>query len=189
MKTLLNKTIIAITALQGMNQLITLDDGSQVIVKVIALPEDLENLGTSKEEKSAPAKSEKPAPAKSEGKSKKMTFTDLEDMDREELEDLVDDKDLDIKLKDFKNDDDGLRKAIAEELDIEIPDDDTEEEEEEEEEEEDKLDWDDLEKMDRDEMEDLIDDEKLDVDADDFKKDKDLRLAIAKEMGIKPPKK
>lgn len=181
MKNLINKTIESVAQLQGANVMLTFDDGSKAIVKVVALPEDLaeEEAPTAKPGKGKDAKSEPAKPGK--GNKVKMTFEKLEDMDRDELEELVDSEDLDIKLKDYKNDDDGLRKAIAEELEIEIPKDEGGEED---------LTWDDLKKMDVDELTELIQDEKLDVDEDDFEDDEEgLRKAIAKEMEIEIPKK
>lgn len=50
-----------------------------------------------------------------------ITAEDLIGMDFDELEDLVDEEELEVDVDDFEDDEDGLRAAIAEELDIELP--------------------------------------------------------------------
>lgn len=51
-----------------------------------------------------------------------LTWEDLLKLDYDELEDLIDEKKLDTDIDDFeKDEEDKIRRAIAEELDIEVP--------------------------------------------------------------------
>lgn len=190
MKQLIGKSIEAVEVLESGVVKITLDEGT-LLANIIALPSE---LGEAEEEK-APAKKEAKAPAKpakeEKAKPKKKTWQDLVDMEEDELKELIDEDEIDVDADDFEDDEDGLREAIAEELEIEIPKKaPAKGKKEEKEEEDEKLAWSDLVEMDRDEMEELIDDEELDVDADDFEDDDEgLRKAIAKEMKIEVPKK
>lgn len=54
-------------------------------------------------------------------KEVKLSWDELSEMGPRRLKRLVEEKDLDIKLKKYEDDEDGLREAIAEELEIKIP--------------------------------------------------------------------
>ena len=56
-----------------------------------------------------------------EDEQEDLTAEDLIAADFDDLEDMVDDYELDVDVDDFEDDEDGLRKAIAKELDITLP--------------------------------------------------------------------
>jgi len=145
-----------------------------------------------KPEKEKPAKEK---PAKEETDDDELSWKDLQGMERKALKKVIKEKDLLTDPDDFEDDDDGLREAIAEELEIEVPEDDTDA---------DATDadadagedytWDDLKEMDFDELSELCKESGLDTDPDDFEEgDEDseekFRKAIAKECEIEVPEK
>lgn len=122
----------------------------------------------------------KPAPAK-------MTWEKLEDMDEDELKELIDDEDLEIKTK--GKDEEELRTLIAKALKIEIPSDDDDDDSND----DDDLSWDDLSQADFDELSELVKDQKelKSIEIEDYDEDSvaQLRKAIAKKLGIAIPAK
>lgn len=139
------------------------------------------------------------------------SWGDLMKMGFKELKKFVKENDLDVKLSDYDEDEEEeLREDIAEEIGIEPEkkskpkkeepeedddeepeDDDEEPEEDADDDEDDDYTWDDLKKMDFDELTELCKEGDLDTDPVDYEEDEedDLRRAIAKEIGITPPKK
>lgn len=172
------------------NYLIAKDeDGNGVLLKV-ASPIDLSGLGREevkpsktdkKSEKKTGKVAEKAGKTEKSKKAKLPTGEELAEMDAEEMADLV--KKLkveDVDPEDFDDDEDGLREAIAEALDITLPEEDNSGE---------SLTWEDLKEMDREALEELIADNQLDVDPDDYEKEEALRKAIAEAAEIEIPKK
>jgi len=169
--------------------LIELEDGTKLVGNIFIIEGD----GEATEEK-APvkeaAKETAKAPVKEAAKPTPPTYDEVMEMDLDELKDCIDDLDLDIKTK--GKDEDDLKEEIIEELDLEKP---TKKEKEtkkpaKKEVDVDDLEWDDIDGMDEDELSDLIKQEKYDIDLEDYDKDlPGLKKAVAKEIGIKPPKK
>ena len=92
------------------NIIITFDDGS---IQIIPAPIEL-----SSEEASSIFGSS----AEEEEEEDELTGEQLNEMDFEELEDIVDDKDLEVDPDDYEEEDiEKLRKAIAKELGITLP--------------------------------------------------------------------
>ena len=94
------------------NIIITFDDGS---IQIIPAPIELSSeeassiFGSSEEEEE-------------EEEEDELTGEQLNEMDFEELEDIVDDKDLEVDPDDYEEEDiEKLRKAIAKELGITLP--------------------------------------------------------------------
>ena len=131
-KQLNGKTIKTVENQENGYSVITFTDGTTAVILVafitaasIAAPA----APAKKEEVKAPAKKEevkKAAPAKKdededEDEDEEITWDDLVEMDEEELVELIDAEDLDVDADDYEDDEDGLRKAIAEEMEIEIP--------------------------------------------------------------------
>jgi len=204
------KKITKILDIGGQYRALLLDDKEVAIVKVVVDDLSIEELveflpsskdapeNTKKESKKETKKETKkeikkeskkePEPEEYEGN---YTWEDLEEMDFEGLEDLCDELELEIESADFEEDEvDDFRKAIAEELELEIPEDEEEEESEEEEEGGDDYTWEDLEEMDFEELQDFCDENEMELDPEDFtEEDEDkFRRAIAKEAGIEAPK-
>lgn len=95
------------------NIIITFDDGS---IQIIPAPIELSSeeassiFGSSEEEE------------EEEEEEDELTGEQLNEMDFEELEDIVDDKDLEVDPDDYEEEDiEKLRKAIAKELGITLP--------------------------------------------------------------------
>jgi len=201
---LVGQTIAEVLEVSPYGQaMITMEDGTVFIARsVLILTGDAHDHGT-KPKAEAPAKEvAKPAakPAPEPVKEKKMTFVDLENMDEEELFDLIDDEDLDIKTKGL--DEGELRLAIAKAMKIEIPEDVTEEDEDDDDEDEKPapkaavknpdITWKDLVECDYDDLCEVIKDYKIKgVDPDDYDDDtiKGFRKAIAKKLEIEIPAK
>jgi len=202
------KKITKILDIGGQYRALLLDDKEVAIVKVVVDDLSIEELveflptskdapeNTKKETKKEPKKETKkeskkePEPEESE---EEYTWEDLEEMDFDDLDEFCDELELEVDPADFEGDEiDDFRKAIAEELKLEVPEDEEPEEEESEEEEEDGDDytWEDLEEMDFEELQDFCDENEMELDPEDFtEEDEDkFRRAIAKEAGIEAPK-
>lgn len=82
--------------------------------KVIAEDLDIEIPKKGKGDKKAPKE-------EAEEAEEDLTWDDLADMDSEELADLIDEEELKVDPDDFEDDEDGLRKAVAKALKIEVP--------------------------------------------------------------------
>jgi hypothetical protein len=107
-------------------------DPDNVVVRsrvgnVTAIPED-----TEEEE----AEEEEPEDEEEEGEDEELTYEELEGYDRDELEELIEDEDLDVTFN-KRTSDEKLLERVAEELDLEPEEEGEEEEGEEEEPEED----------------------------------------------------
>lgn len=179
MKKLNGLQIAQVTDLEN-GMVIELSDGTQLVGNIFVL----EGSGKTAEDTSAPEK-----PKEVEKKPNIPTYEELEDMDLDDLKDLIDDHDLDIKTK--GKDEDDLIPLIAEELGIKKPSKKEEKKAPKKSEVDvDDLEWADIDGMDEDELEDLIKQEKMDIDTEDYDDDlAGLKKAVAKELGIKPPKK
>ena len=187
--------------------LMKMDDGTYASAKVIdpEIPADVieeffepeakeEKTGKKVKEEVKEKEKEKEKEKTKEDPDDELTWDDLKDMKRKALVKLISERKLMVDEDDFEDDDEGLRKEIADELDIEVPKKDKKGSEDEaptkEKEDEDDYTWGDLVKMDWDELVDLIKENKLDTDPDDFDEDTQedkLRRAIAKECGIEAP--
>jgi hypothetical protein len=179
--------------------LLKMDDGTYVSARIIdpEIPEDVVNefLGEAPQE-TRKEKTEK-APL-SKGKTSKEETTDddeinweaLKGMNRKALKKVIEDKDLLTDADDF-GDDDSLREAIADELDIAIPKEKGKEDAGEPDNDGSDYTWKDLKAMDYDELKTLCEENKADTDPDDFDTDSEdkFRRAIAKEFQIKIPTK
>ena len=191
------KTIDKILELGDNVVLIKMDDGTYVSAKILdpEIPADTvsEFFGEEAPAKAPKGKEEKASKAKEkeETKDDELTWDGLKEMKRKALVKLIEEKDLLADPDEFEDDDDGLRKEIAEELDIEIPKKGKKEEPKEDAKQEDDYTWEDLQEMDFDELKELCEENKLDTDPDDFDDDDDdkLRRAIAKECEIDIPAK
>ena len=96
------------------NIIITFDDGS---IQIIPAPIEL-----SSEEASSIFGSSEEEEEEEEEEEDELTGEQLNEMDFEELEDIVDDKDLEVDPDDYEEEDiEKLRKAIAKELGITLP--------------------------------------------------------------------
>lgn len=185
------------------NVLLKMDDDTYVSAKIIdpEIPADV--ISEFFEGEAPKAKPEKEKPAKG-GKTKEepekepdddeLTYAELQEMERKALKKLIKEKDLLTDPDDFEDDDDGLRKAIAEELDIEVPEEEEETGDEETSDGDEDYTWDDLMEMDFDELSELCKESDLDTDPDDFDEDEEesvekFRKAIAKECDIEIPEK
>jgi hypothetical protein len=179
------------------NVLLKMDDDTYVSAKIIdpEIPADVVaeffEAGAPKE-KPVKEKKTKKEPEE-ETADDELTYAELQDMERKALKKLIKEKDLLTDPDDFEDDDDGLRKAIAEELDIEVPE-DTAEGDSDPDTDDDDYTWDDLKEMDFDDLSELCKESDLDTDPDDFEEgDEDseekFRRAIAKECGIEIPEK
>ena len=100
------------------NIIITFDDGS---IQIIPAPIELSSeeassiFGSSEEEEEEEEEVE-------EAEEDELIGEQLNEMDFEELEDIVDDKDLEVDPDDYEEEDiEKLRKAIAKELGITLP--------------------------------------------------------------------
>ena len=188
------KTIDKILELGDNVVLMKMDDGTYVSAKILdpEIPADAvsEFLGEEAPAKAPKGKDEKAPKAKEKEKEEtqddELTWDGLKEMKRKALVKLIEEKDLLADPDEFEDDDDGLRKEIAEELDIEIPKKGKKEEPK-----EDDYTWEDLQEMDFDELKELCEENKLDTDPDDFDEDDEdkLRKAIAKECEIEIPAK
>lgn len=131
--------------LEGENgvKIIKFEDGSIAFVKVqLELSdEDAADFFGGSAEPEKPAKKGKEEPKGKSGKGKKeepeeeeeeeeeneeenedeLTADDLMQMDEEELADLIEEQELDVDPEEFEDDVEGLRQAIADELEIELP--------------------------------------------------------------------
>ena len=97
------------------NIIITFDDGS---IQIIPAPIEL----SSEEASSIFGSSEEEEDEEEEEEEDELTGEQLNEMDFEELEDIVDDKDLEVDPDDYEEEDiEKLRKAIAKELGITLP--------------------------------------------------------------------
>lgn len=143
------------------NTIITYEDGSVKIIKII------------------------PAPIMLTADQASEIFGSEEDEDEEEEEEESDDDEDEEESEDDEDEDD----SEEDEEDEENEDEDDSDEDEEDEEEE--LTGEALAEMDFEELEDVCDDKDLDTDPDDFDEEdiEKLRKAIAKELGIKLPAK
>lgn len=74
-----------------------------------------------KQKKEEPEEPEEDNEDEDEGDDSNLTWEDLKDMEGLELTEVIEEYDLDIDLDDFEDDEDGLRSAVADELEIEIP--------------------------------------------------------------------
>lgn len=168
---------------------VELEDGTKLVGNIFVLEGE-----TVAAKAAAPAdedEDDKPA-AKTDAKKPAVPdYDEVMEMDLEELKDCIDDHDLDIKTK--GKDEDDLREAIIEELDIEKPakkEKPAAKGKAKKEVDIDDLEWSDIDGMDQDELADIIKQEKYDVDLEDYDDDLlGLKKAVAKEIGIKPPKK
>jgi len=178
-----------------------LDNGEVAVVKVVTpnllkALEDKVSFGSPeeklepKEEKTEPKKEKKEEKEESDGDA--YNWADLEAMDYAGLKELCDDNQLDTDPADYDEDEvDKFRKAVAEEIQVEVPEEaPAESKAAEKETKDDEYNWDDLKQMDYDELSDLCDENNLDTDPNDFdesdEEDK-LRRAIATEINITPP--
>lgn len=166
--------------------LIELEDGTKLVGNIFVIEGD----GEVAEEK-APVKEAAKAPVKEAAKPTPPTYDEVMEMDLDELKDCIDDLDLDIKTK--GKDEDDLKEEIIEELELEKPakkEKETKKAVKKAEVDVDDLEWSDIDGMDEDELSDLIKQEKYDIDLEDYDDDlPGLKKAVAKEIGIKPPKK
>ena len=116
-----------------------------------------------------------------------MTWEDLAELKLKDLKKLIKEKDLDTDASDHKGDLEGLREAIAEELEIEVEEEGGEEESGEEEGgDEDGGEETDLSDMDHDELSAFVEEHDLEIDPDDYDPDEELeemREAIAEALG------
>ena len=97
------------------NIIITFDDGS---IQIIPAPIEL----SSEEASSIFGSSEEEEEEEEDEEEDELTGEQLNEMDFEELEDIVDDKDLEVDPDDYEEEDiEKLRKAIAKELGITLP--------------------------------------------------------------------
>lgn len=103
------------------NIIITFDDGS---IQIIPAPIELSSeeassiFGSSEEEDEEEDEEEE----EEDEEEDELTGEQLNEMDFEELEDIVDDKDLEVDPDDYEEEDiEKLRKAIAKELGITLP--------------------------------------------------------------------
>lgn len=105
--------------------IITYEDGS---VKIIPAPivlsaEEAADLFGSEDADDEDEDEEEEDDEDEEEEEEELTGEDLAEMDFEELEDVCDDKDLETDPDDFEEDDiEKLRKAIAKELGLKLPD-------------------------------------------------------------------
>ena len=203
------KTITKVLELENGYVALMLDDEEVAIVKVVtpdlSLEELNEFLGESKppkkekEEKTKKVKEPEPEdeePEEEEPEEEEYSWADFEGMNLKALTKLCDEYDLGVDPDDYEKDEiDDLRIAVAKGFGIEPPEEEEEEDEEDDDEEDedptdDEYTWDDLAEMDYEELGDLVDEEKLDTDPDDYTEEEEdkLRRAIAKELGIEPPK-
>lgn len=114
----------------------------------------------------------------------------LSKMDEDAIIELIDDEDLEVDADDYEDDLKGLQKAVAEELEIEIPKKKKPSKKKPVKEvKKAKLDWSDLADMAIMELVDVINDEDIDIDADDYETAKELATAIAEELEIEILKK
>ena len=134
-KQLNGKTIKTVENQENGYSVITFTDGTTAVILVAFITAAIAAAASpkkeeKKEEVKAPAKKEevkKAAPAKKEAEEdeddedEEITWEDLKEMDEEELAELIDAEDLDVDADDYEDDEDGLRKAIAKEMEIEIP--------------------------------------------------------------------
>lgn len=185
------------------NVLLKMDDDTYVSVKIIdpEIPADVVSEFFEGEAPKAKPEKEKPAKEKKtkeepeeEPGDDELTYAELQEMERKALKKLIKEKDLLTDPDDFEDDDDGLRKAIAEELDIEVPEEEEETGTEETSDGDEDYTWDDLIEMDFDELSELCKESDLDTDPDDFDEDEEesvekFRKAIAKECDIEIPEK
>lgn len=191
---LTKKTITGQDELDNGFEKLTLSDGTVLVGMFTILPAKAAVAD-------APAK---PAAKKAEPETMDVPedWDELDELDEDELTALIEQEELDTDVDDYEDDLVGLKKAIAKELEIEIPKAKGKKEEkapaktpakkapEPAEEEDEDLEWEDLADMDEDQLTDLIDEEDLKVDADDYEDDLDgLRRAIAKELDIEAPAK
>ena len=187
------KTIVKVLELGESVVLLKMDDGTYISAKIIdpEIPADdiqefFDDVLTKSAKEEKKGKSEKAG--KSTTEDDDITWESLSDMKSKALIKLIDDKTLIVDAEDFKDDDDGLRKAIAEELGITIPKKSKEDTSSEPEGSD--YTWEDLIAMDYDELSSLCTENKLDTDPGDFEEDKEedkFRRAIATECGIKAP--
>lgn len=183
------KTITKTVDLSDGYTLVKFDDGEIGLFKVLVpdgLQADLLELMEGESEKASPKSDEKDETA---GGDDAYTWADLLELSYKELKTLCRDNDLSTKPKDYDKDEvDDFREEVAKEIDVKIPDD----KEKDDKGKDDAYTWEDLKDMDYEELEDLCDEEKLDTDPDDFdennEEEEKFRKAIAKEMGISPPK-
>lgn len=184
------KTITKVLELESGYQALLLDGEEVAIVKVVtpdlSIKELQDFLGATKED----APDETPKENESDPDEDEYTWDDILKMNRKDLIKFIKENDLDTDPDDFEKDElDEFRKEVAEEIDIEVPED--EEETEEEPDKDDKYTYKDLQELDYDELEELVEEQKLEVDPDDFEEEEEekFRRAIAKELKIDVPKK
>jgi hypothetical protein len=192
MKNLIGLEIEEVDDLGNGDLSIGLDDGTTLIGHIYIVSGE---APTKKE-------AEKPAPASKapEPKGPKVpTWDELVDMDLDELKDVIDDHDLEIKTK--GKDEDDLREEIAKALDLEAPAETADDDDDDDDApakpgkgDDDALTFKDLEEMDFDELCDLVKEEELGIktknyDEDDDEEVTELREAIAAKMAIKVPSK
>jgi flagellar biosynthesis component FlhA len=94
---------------------LTFDDDTCAIVKVIHESDTavlVEGLGGNAEESDDEEEEEE---------EEELTVEALLAMDEEELTDLIDSQELDVDADDFEDDVEGMRKAIAKEVGLELP--------------------------------------------------------------------
>lgn len=179
--------------------LMKMDDNTYVSAKILdpEIPNDEveEFLSGSKPKKEPKKEKGEPKEGKSESRESKkddddpLTMEDLEGMKKKALVKLIEDRNLLVDPDEFDDDDEGLRKAIADELGIDEDDDSGKGKEGKD---DDSYTWEDLVEMDYDELSDLCKENKLDTDPDDFEEGEDedkFRRAIAKECEIETPAK
>ena len=185
------------------------DNEEVAVVKVVTehLLKDLEDkvsLGTVDEEEKPKSKAKEKEPVKAKEKEPEpepdgedYTWADLLAMDHAALVELCNENDLGTDPEDYDEEEvDQLRKEIAEEIGVEVPEDEEEEPTQTEadaktgEGPDDEYTWDDLKEMDMDELTDLCDENDLTTDPNDFDDaDEDkFRRAIANEIGVATPK-
>ena len=171
----------------GNGMQLTLEDGTILVgnIFVVAAPA---KPAEKKPEPPAPKPEEKKPAAKTDPEV--PTWDEIQEMDMEELKEVIDDHDLDIKTKGREEDD--VREDIIEELEIEEPKKEKKGAEKKPvKKDADDLEWEDLMGMDKEELADLVKEEKLKVNPDDYDDDEveDFRKAIAKKLDIDIPKK
>lgn len=182
------KKITKVMDLGSSYSLLQLDNDELAIVKIVnadlTVEEVIDFLGVPGDVKKDKTKKE----PKSDDES--YTWEELKALDREELDELADEVDVDS--TDFEEDeDDELRLAIAKEADIEVPEDssDTGSTSNDDDTNDDDYTWDDLKEMDYEELSELCSDNDTTVDPTDFDEDDEgsFRKAIAKEFDIAVP--
>lgn len=99
---------------------VVLEDGTQIISKII-IPGKGAAAAEPEDDDDEKPKAKKEAAKKPEPEPESLNWEDLKGMDEDELKDLIDDESLDTDPDDYDDDLPGLRKAIAKEMEIDIP--------------------------------------------------------------------